>query len=183
MSKAARDLKQLMDEKYPFMDVYLTGGVMIDTAFGDAPRRDMSALIPIMFAFLLFLIFFSLRSIFATLSTLIVIVLSTITGLGLAGWMGIVLTPASANAPIIILTLAVADSIHILVTVFYSVRLERRLHQQQIYETRAFHQASVIALETRKLGTETRDSHLLKCKWKLLKNSQCRQKTFIVYRL
>lgn len=128
VSEAARDLKQLMDEKYPFMDVYLTGGVMIDTAFGDAPRRDMSALIPIMFAFLLFLIFFSLRSIFATLSTLIVIVLSTITGLGLAGWLGIVLTPASANAPVIILTLAVADSIHILVTAFHRMRLGDAKH-------------------------------------------------------
>ncbi len=128
VSQAARDLKQLMDERYPFLDIYLTGGVMIDTAFGDAPRRDMSALIPIMFTFLLLLILFSLRSIFATVATLVVIVLSTVTGLGIAGWLGIVLTPASANAPVIILTLAVADSIHILVTAFYRMRLGDAKH-------------------------------------------------------
>jgi len=122
VSNAALALDQLMKDKYPFLDIYLTGGVMIDTAFGEAPARDMRALIPIMFTLLLFLIVTSLRSITATAATLLVIILSTITGLGLAGWMGIALTPASANAPIIILTLAVADSIHILVTIFYQMR-------------------------------------------------------------
>jgi len=122
VNKAALQLKQLMKDKYPSMDIYLTGGVMIDAAFGEAPVKDMRTLIPIMFALLLFLIVVSLRSIMATTATLLVIIFSTITGLGLAGWIGIVITPASANAPIIILTLAVADSIHILVTVFYQMR-------------------------------------------------------------
>ena len=128
VNKAALDLQQLTKEKYPSLDIYLTGGVMIDTAFGEAPKRDMSALIPVMFAFLLLLILFSLRSVFATIATLSVIVLSTITGLGLAGWFGIVLTPASANAPVIILTLAVADSIHILVTAFHQMRSDKSKH-------------------------------------------------------
>jgi len=122
VSTAALDLERLMKDKYPFLDIYLTGGVMIDTAFGEAPKKDMQALIPVMFGLLLLLIVISLRSLLATAATLLVIILSTITGLGLAGWMGIVLTPASANAPIIILTLAVADSIHILVTIFYQMR-------------------------------------------------------------
>lgn len=123
VNKAAIELKERVEAKFPFLEVYLTGGVMIDVAFGEAPERDMKSLIPIMFGLLLFLIFFSLRSVFATIATLTVIILSTVTGLGLAGWLGIVLTPASANAPVIILTLAVADSIHVLVTVFYQMRM------------------------------------------------------------
>ncbi len=122
VTTAALKLKQLMKDKYPFLDVYLTGGVMIDAAFGEAPERDMRSLIPLMFALLLFLIVISLRSILATTATLLVIIFSTITGLGIAGWLGILLTPASANAPVIILTLAVADSIHILVTIFHQMR-------------------------------------------------------------
>lgn len=122
VNNAALQLQQLMMEKYPSIDIYLTGGVMIDVAFGEAPVKDMGTLIPVMFTLLLFLIVVSLRSIMATAITLLVIIFSTITGLGIAGWIGIVLTPASANAPIIILTLAVADSIHILVTVFYLMR-------------------------------------------------------------
>ena len=122
ISEAALRLERVIKEKYPFLDIYLTGGVMIDTAFGEAPKKDMRSLIPFMFALLLFLIVVSLRSILATTATLLVIIFSTITGLGLAGWMGILLTPASANAPVIILTLAVADSIHILITVFHQMR-------------------------------------------------------------
>lgn len=121
VKNAAEKLNRLMQEKYPFIDMYLTGGVMIDAAFGEAPAKDMRTLIPLMFGLLLLLIVFSLRSLLATTGTLLVIVFSTITGLGLAGWLGIVLTPASANAPVIILTLAVADSIHILVAVFHQM--------------------------------------------------------------
>lgn len=123
INSAALQLQERTQEKFPFLKVYVTGGVMIDIAFGEAPARDMSNLVPLMFGFLLFLIFIALRSVFATIATLTVIVLATITGMGLAGWLGILLTPASANAPVIILTLAVADSIHILVTAFYQMRI------------------------------------------------------------
>ncbi|MCF8055171.1 MAG: MMPL family transporter [Desulfocapsa sp.] len=129
INSAAVRLDQVMKDKYPFLDTYLTGGVMIDTAFGEAPKKDMRSLIPLMFTFLLFLIFISLRSVFATTATLLVIILSTITGLGIAGWIGILLTPASANAPVIILTLAVADSIHILVTLFHQMRRGTSRHK------------------------------------------------------
>jgi uncharacterized protein len=121
ISEAALQLDRVMKDTYPFLDIYLTGGVMIDTAFGEAPARDMRTLIPFMFALLLFLIAVSLRSILATTATVLVIIFSTITGMGLAGWMGILLTPASANAPVIILTLAVADSIHVLITIFHQM--------------------------------------------------------------
>jgi predicted RND superfamily exporter protein len=42
--------------------------------------------------------------------------------MGIAGFLGISLTTASAIAPIIILTIAVADSIHLLVSVLYYLR-------------------------------------------------------------
>ncbi len=129
VSAAAVKLQKAMQEKYPFLDIYLTGGVMIDSAFGEAPVRDMQLLIPLMFALLLGLLVVSLRSILATTCTLLVIILSTVTGLGLAGWFGILLTPASANAPVIILTLAVADSIHILVTMFHQMRQGATRHK------------------------------------------------------
>jgi predicted RND superfamily exporter protein len=122
INDAATALYVTMQEKYPSLDIYLTGGVMIDSAFGEAPAKDMKSLIPLMFGLLLLLIVLSLRSILASTGTLLVIIFSTITGLGLAGWLGIMMTPASANSPIIILTLAVADSIHILVTIFYQMR-------------------------------------------------------------
>ncbi len=122
INNAAKALYKQMQDKYPSLDIYLTGGVMIDSAFSEAPAKDMKSLIPLMFGLLLLLIVLSLRSFLGTAGTLLVIIFSTITGLGLAGWLGIMITPASANSPIIILTLAVADSIHILVTTFHQMR-------------------------------------------------------------
>ena len=126
---AATKLKKEIEAKYPHLKLYLTGGVMIDDAFGVASKDDMSLLIPLMFGILLIVMAIALRSFSGTMATLTVIILSMITGLGMAGWLGIALTPASANAPIIIMTLAVADSIHILVSIFHHYHGKATRHE------------------------------------------------------
>lgn len=114
----ARQLRDDFRQKYPAIDIYLTGGVVIDNAFGEASRDDITTLIPIMYLVLLAIMAILLRSLAGTIATLLVIVFAVLTGMGAGGWLGIVLSPASANAPTIILTLAVADSIHLLTTMF-----------------------------------------------------------------
>ena len=47
---------------------------------------------------------------------MLVIGLSTMVAMGVAGFFGVKLTPIAMSAPIVILTLAVADSIHILMS-------------------------------------------------------------------
>jgi len=118
----ARELIEDIKKKYPGIEIYLTGGVIYDSALGELSKNDMLTLMPAMFVVLLLIIGFSLRSFVGTFSTFIIIAISMVTGMGLAGWLRIQLTPASANSPVIILTLAVADSIHILATVFYLLR-------------------------------------------------------------
>ena len=71
---------------------------------------------PLMFVVIFALTWLILRSFTATASTLVVILLSTMVGMGAAGFAGVKLTPIAMSAPIVILTLAVADSIHILLT-------------------------------------------------------------------
>ena len=115
----ARQLADTLCEKYPGIDVHLTGGVMIDHTFGEASEKDMTTLIPLMFLTLAVLVGLSLRSCLGTLSVLVIIFMSMCTGLGLAGWLGVSLNAASIGAPVLILTLAVADSIHILATMFH----------------------------------------------------------------
>ncbi|HSG05289.1 MAG TPA: MMPL family transporter, partial [Nitrospiria bacterium] len=109
----ARDLRGQIEQKYPGIKVYLTGGVMFDNGFGEASQDDLTTLVPAMFAVLVGVLILTLQSFWGVLATLIVIFISALTGMGIAGWLGISLTPASANAPLIILTLAIADSIHI----------------------------------------------------------------------
>jgi predicted RND superfamily exporter protein len=107
--------------KYPGVDIYLTGGIMFDNAFAEATESDITTLVPAMFLALLVMIGLALRSFASTLATLFVILFSAATGMGLAGWLGMSLNPASANAPTIILILAVADSVHILATIRHQI--------------------------------------------------------------
>ena len=64
-----------------------------------------------------------LRSISATFGTMVVVAMSAASAMGIAGWLGFKITPPSASAPTMILTLAIADSIHLLVTMLHDMRL------------------------------------------------------------
>ena len=58
----------------------------------------------------------------ATAGIFWVIVLSIISAMGLAGHIGYPITPPSASAPTIILTVAIANGVHVLVTLFHEMR-------------------------------------------------------------
>jgi hypothetical protein len=117
---AARELAADIESKYPGHSVYLTGSVMLTHAFFEASVQDLSTLVPIMYVILLITAVLFLRSFWGMLITLVVIALSTSTAMGMAGWLGIPITSPSASAPTMIMTLAVADTIHLLVTFFQS---------------------------------------------------------------
>lgn len=57
----------------------------------------------------------------ATMLTVVVILLSIVTAMGIGGHIGFPLTPPSASAPIIILTVAIANSVHILISLLHSM--------------------------------------------------------------
>lgn len=117
-----REMASRFEREHPEIDMYLTGMSMMNNAFAEASMGDMGTLTPIMFGVIILVMWFLLRSITGTIATTLVIAFSTITAMGLAGWGGIVLSGPSVTAPTIILTLAVADSIHILVTFIYNMR-------------------------------------------------------------
>ncbi len=129
VAAAARKIAARFRQKHPDIDLYLTSSIMIDNAFTEATKKDMFQLVPIMYLLLIGIIGLLLRSITGTLATVAVLAFSMFTGLGLAGWLDIALTPGSAGAPNIILTLAVADSIHILLTLFFQMGRNQSQHE------------------------------------------------------
>jgi len=118
----SRDIAARFEQRYPGIDVHLTGIVLLNNAFSENAVKDMSTLVPIMFAVILLILTLLLRSAWATLATMLVIVLSIVTAIGAAGWLGIRMTPPSASAPTMIMTLAVADCVHLLVTFLQRMR-------------------------------------------------------------
>ena len=108
---------------HPDLTLHLSGMVMMNNAFGEASLKDNSRLIPIMYGIVLLVLIVCLRSLTATFSVILLIVFSIISALGLAIYAGIKLTPTSAMAPTIILTMAVADCVHLLITFLHNMRL------------------------------------------------------------
>jgi len=120
--RAARELAARIEAEYP-VEIHLTGMVMLNNAFFESSLHDMGTLLPIMYLIILLVTYLLVRSVSATFGTLLVLLLSVVTAMGTAGWLGIGLSPPSSAAPTIIMTLAVADSIHILITLLGLMRV------------------------------------------------------------
>ena len=148
----AREIRDRIQKKYPKINIYLTGVLLMDNAFNEAGEGDMKSLVPLMYGIVLVIIAFSIRTFWGTLATTLIMGFSILTGMGLAGWSGILLTPISANAPTIILTLAVADSIHILVTLFYEMRHGKPKYEAIRESLRVNHQPVFITSITTTIG-------------------------------
>ena len=122
ITAAANVIADDIRQRYPDIDLYLSGTIVFDHAIVEATRHDIETLLPLMFGLMIVVIYLLLRSLLGTLAIILVITLSTLSAMGIAGWLGINLNPASGNAPVVILTLAMADSVHILVTLFQKMR-------------------------------------------------------------
>jgi len=118
----SRNLASQLTDRYPDLEVHLTGIVFLNNSFSEMSIKDMQTLVPMMFVVIILVMAILLRSVWGTLATLLVIILSIITAIGMAGWLGIKLTPPSASSPTMIMTLAVANCVHLLVTFLQSLR-------------------------------------------------------------
>ncbi|MEM7293321.1 MAG: MMPL family transporter [Pseudomonadota bacterium] len=110
------------ETKYPDIAFYDTGVVMMNQAFPEATQLDFEEIYPVMLLIFVVGLFVFLRSVSGVLTTIVIIFMSVMMAMGTAGWLGIKLTPPSASAPIVILTLAVADCVHVLVTMLHNLR-------------------------------------------------------------
>ena len=120
---ATRALRDEILADNPGLKIYLSGLSMMDNSFGEASLGDMQSLVPIMFLVVIVFLGILLRSFTATISTVFIIFSAVCLGMGCMGWLGWGLTPPSSSAPTIILTMAVADAVHLLVTFLHNMRL------------------------------------------------------------
>jgi len=120
--KYAREMIEQYRLDYPDVEVYITGSVMLGNAFSESAQKDMKSLFPVMFLIIFITLLLLLRSITGTLTTMVIIVLSIASAMGMFGWLGWTLTGPSTVAPTVIMTMAVADCVHILVTFLFNMR-------------------------------------------------------------
>ena len=109
-------LDTLLDEaraSRPDIAYYLTGDVVMNRAFAKATQDDLETLAPIVFLVIVVAAAVLLRSVLGTLALVVVLVFVINTTMGFAGWIGTVFNPANSGVPIIVMTVAVAHSVHI----------------------------------------------------------------------
>ncbi len=118
----ARKLAAEVELAHPDIKVRLTGMAMMNNAFSEAALNDVVNLVPISFGLMFLILALLVGGITGTLCTLIVIACSILVAAGIGGYIGFPISPPSATFPTIILTVAIANCVHILVTFLHNMR-------------------------------------------------------------
>ncbi|MBQ0728310.1 MAG: MMPL family transporter [Thalassolituus sp.] len=119
---SVKALSKTFAEQYPNVEFFHTGVLPMNSSFATEGQKDMSTLIPAMLLLIIVLLAVLLRSILAMLATIIVLVLSVAATMGLGGWTGFFLSTGTINVPIVVLTIAVADCVHMIATMQFAMR-------------------------------------------------------------
>lgn len=114
--ESANQLIDKYQQLYPTMEFHKAGIVAMNYAFMSAAQEDSSTLVPTMLLVILVFLTFMLRSPLSVIATLIVIIGSVTATMGLSGWAGMFLSTATVNIPTLVMTLAVADCVHVIAT-------------------------------------------------------------------
>ncbi len=117
-----RSIQAEFQELYPNIEMRLAGVVMLNNAFSESAMADMPQVNLPMFIIIFVIMAVLLRSFFAMAVAGSVVMISIIGAMGMMGWYGYNLSTPIMSAPVMIMTLAVADSIHILITFFHELR-------------------------------------------------------------
>lgn len=129
ITRYSRQLQQEISQAYPDVEVHLTGLVMMDVAFAEAAMQDNENLVPLMFVVVFLALGLLLKTITGSIAALVIAFAAISVTLGVAGWAGYDITPPSSAAPIMILTIVVADCVHIICAMFNEMRQGVARHQ------------------------------------------------------
>jgi uncharacterized protein len=117
-----REMVSHYQKAYPNVNFYITGIAFLNNAFVEAGENDLSLLVPVSLLLMLVIMFVLLRSISAVIGITLIIIFSDVIALGLGGYAGVKLTPASISSAQMIMVLAVANSVHLLVSFMYGLQ-------------------------------------------------------------
>jgi len=119
---SARKLRQEFKEQYPDITISLGGSSTAGVTLGEAVATDISTLVTWSYLIIILSLMVLLRSLRGMIVTILLVTFSTLSTMGIYGWFNYTLTPVAGWVPSIVMTIAVADSVHILISYFHSIR-------------------------------------------------------------
>lgn len=120
--EAARQWLAPYRSAYPELRFDLGGSATSNVTMGEAIAQDISSLLIISFAVMLIIMLVLLRTLSGVMLVTALIGMSVLITMGLFGWLGYQLTPPTGFVPTAVMTIAVADTIHILVSYYFYLR-------------------------------------------------------------
>ena len=130
----AREILAEFRDRYPDVEIRITGSAPANVQLEEAVQQDLRQLVITSYLIIIIGLLIFFRSITGTFITVLTITGAILGTMGIYAWLGRTLTPVAGFVPSIVMTIAVADSVHILVSYFY----ERR---QGFTKQRAVHEA------------------------------------------
>ncbi len=113
---ASRALALATEAAHPGVEVKVTGNVILMGTFSEAAVRDARFLIPVSLAVTALIMIIFVRSIKPSLAILTLLILSSASAMGIAGWFNYVINLSTIAAPVIIMTVNMAAAVRIVTT-------------------------------------------------------------------
>lgn len=111
-----RALISALSAKYPAVEFHLTGSAVLNATFMDAIQNDILFLVPFQVVAIVGLLLIFLQSMLVSGVLLALLGLTCAMTMGIAGWLDHDLNGVTSATPMVLMGLAIATSIHILLT-------------------------------------------------------------------
>ncbi|MFB3047169.1 MAG: RND family transporter [Acidiferrobacterales bacterium] len=112
--------------RYPEVEILLGGSAAMNVTLGEAVEQDLRNLIALSYLIIIVGLLLFLRQLGGTVAAVLVVTMAIACTMGLFGWFGVVLEAVAGFVPSVVMTIAVADSVHILVSYYYERRRGQR---------------------------------------------------------
>ncbi len=116
ISAFAYGLAAEAEQRFPGIDLRVVGTVIINYVFTETSVAATKTFLPVSLVVMALILFVLTRRFAGVVATGLVVVFSMLAALGLGGWVGLPFSPSTVTVPTIVLIVAVANCVHLLVT-------------------------------------------------------------------
>lgn len=113
-----RQMTQEFRQSHPSYKFYISGVAATHGALDHLIFSDFFTLVPLLVIIIALIIYWLFQSILISISTLLVVIFSITSTIGLACWLNIPIDPLTTSVPQILVAIGVADSMHLLSSFF-----------------------------------------------------------------
>ena len=151
-SEFIKEKLKIYERTYPDYKFYMSGIIIMNDAFATYMLKDLLTLTPMSNLIIFLVIAFLFKSFYVSALIVLISVLANITGMGFAGLTGIKLTPPSGMATIVILTLSIADCIHILTSLIRDKSTDKTWKEKVRYSVKKNFKSILLTSLTTAIG-------------------------------